>query len=211
MNFFASLIEKYSIIDVSSHVVLATAPVNDDQSVGINLPNTIENILAYSDSSTINKYALASEKYFREMKGVRLMGGLHDYINTLTNDQVINYILEKAQIYPELGNINYLASLDAITDETAHAHFAVASPMMGGGLIDIIRTFDRKTLLTYAFAMDQYRSVNGSLGQGNLLYSYTDVDLQKYILSIAKLYPVMNSKKAVEDFIIKYDIVVADL
>jgi len=210
-----SLGQKYNISANAIH--------SDDQSMGINLPKTIENILAYSDRSTINKYALASEKYFREMKGVRLMGGLHDYISTLTNDQVINYILEKSQIYPELGNISYLASLVQkynITDETAHGHVVgIATPstmiklpdaieslkgphtsplMMTSvdNLNDIIANLDSKTLLAYGYALATFEQRQRTIyADGKYVCGYDNQKLILLIQYLVRQYKITNENQ----------------
>jgi len=52
----------------------------------------------------LDSYALASEQYDRDSRRVHLLGGLHDYISTLSNDQVKAYIVEKVEEYPELQN-----------------------------------------------------------------------------------------------------------
>jgi len=168
VEFLNSLVQKYGITDESAHGHGPKTPSSDD--FGINLPKTIENILAYTERATLNKYALASEKYDREEKGVRLFGGLHDFINTLKNEEVIAYIIEKTGTYPELANVNFLGSLVqkyGITDESAHGHGPVtlkaATPSNDEVGINLPKTpenilayTDRATLNKYALAAEKY-------------------------------------------------------
>jgi hypothetical protein len=72
-----------------------------------------------TERKTLEKWALTAEKHHRNVKNLRLMGGLHDYIERLSNAEVAEYILEKAQLYPEL---NSGAKLDAYAETYGVKH-----------------------------------------------------------------------------------------
>lgn len=59
----------------------------------------------------LNNYAIAAEKYHREKLNLTLLGGLHDFINTLTNQQVIEYITQEVKEHPELNSKSKVTEL----------------------------------------------------------------------------------------------------
>jgi len=53
---------------------------------------------------TLIKWALTAEKHHKFTKGIKVIGGLGDYVNSLTNQQLVEYILGKASQYKELNS-----------------------------------------------------------------------------------------------------------
>ena len=69
------------------------------------IPNKgFESLLQNYDITKLKKTALALEAYDRDVRKIRLMGGLHDYIETLTVENLIEYIRRKGEAYPEIRN-----------------------------------------------------------------------------------------------------------
>jgi hypothetical protein len=64
-----------------------------------------------SSRSDLEKYALTSEQYYRHKTNKQVYGGLHDYIDTLTDFGLVNYIVAKAYSFPILANIERLSVL----------------------------------------------------------------------------------------------------
>jgi len=59
----------------------------------------------------LNLWALAAEKYHREVNNEHLLGGLDDYLSSLSDKQVIDYILKEVKEHPELGKSKKLDEL----------------------------------------------------------------------------------------------------
>jgi len=51
------------------------------------------------------------KKYQREVENVHLIGGLDDYVNSLSNVQLAQYVLKAAKKYPTLNSADKLNSL----------------------------------------------------------------------------------------------------
>ncbi len=57
----------------------------------------------------LRELAVKTESYFRVEKNLpNLVGGLHNYINSLTSNEIIDYILSKAQQLPLIATEKYL-------------------------------------------------------------------------------------------------------
>ena len=56
----------------------------------------------------IKRIALACEQYSKTKLNQKLIGGLHDYIDSLTASQIIEHILNYVEIHPELKDPGYL-------------------------------------------------------------------------------------------------------
>lgn len=76
------------------------------------IPNKgFESFLASYNIGQLQKTALALESYDRDVRQIRLMGGLHDYIDTLTEENLIEYIRRKGDAYPEIRNEERLRAI----------------------------------------------------------------------------------------------------
>jgi len=61
--------------------------------------------------TTLINYALTTEKYHRDINNLQLLGGLHDYVDTLSNKKLIEYIVKEANEHVELDTIEKLAQV----------------------------------------------------------------------------------------------------
>jgi len=100
-----SLANKYNIKMNSVHEeapkdLQAQSPqaVDDEDNEGLG------DILFRTNRATLNKWALACEKYHRQVKNIHVIGGLNDYVTTLSDEQVMGYIVRLAREHPEIGS-----------------------------------------------------------------------------------------------------------
>lgn len=116
IQFILSLTRKYKEIDSESQLNKLSENfkiekfINKSQKIKILKENLLK-----AKREDLDKFALACE--FHERKGKKLFGGLHDYIRLLTNEQVIQYIIEKAEKYKELNSIEKLQKISEIQKE----------------------------------------------------------------------------------------------
>lgn len=132
------------------------------------------------------KWGIACENFVREVKEVRLIGGLHDYIGTATVQQIGEYILSMAEKYEEL---NTIAKLEKISETTKSRQI--------GGLHDYIFRTDKEKLKTWALSVERYvREVKKVKLLGGI-HDYINVatveQMGEYILKMAKQYEELNS------------------
>lgn len=83
-------------------------------------PGIFGSILEYINTFStddLKKLALAGEQYERDVKGLHLIGGLHDYVDTLSSSQLKRIILDYVNAFPELrtpGKLEQLAGLKKV-------------------------------------------------------------------------------------------------
>jgi hypothetical protein len=72
----------------------------------------LEDFIWRMDRPTLENWALSCEKYVNEKKGrTHMLGGLHDSIKFMTNQQVSEYVMDRAREYKELNNAQMLNKL----------------------------------------------------------------------------------------------------
>jgi len=143
-----------------------------------------------------------------KLKNQPLIGGLHDYINSLTNDQVIDYILREVKEHPEIANKNKLEGL-----VTKYLHPPATLPLpegIMGGIHDYIFRLPRDKLNLWALAAEKYhREVNNEHLLGGLddyLSSLSDKQVIDYILKEVKEHPELGKSKKLDELVTKYGI-----
>ena len=62
---------------------------------------------------TLENFALTAEKFSNDKKGRHLLGGLHDRIRSMSDREIAEYVLDRAQEYPELDSYSTLNQLAA--------------------------------------------------------------------------------------------------
>jgi len=136
------------------------------------------------------KWALACEKFVREVKKVQLIGGIHDYINTATKEQIAEYILQMAGKYEELDSAEKLNSI-----------LETKEPILGG-LHDYIYKTPKKQLQRWALATEKYvRSIRKKPLLGGIhdyINTATIEQMGDYILKMAAIYEELNSGEKLE-------------
>jgi HD superfamily phosphohydrolase YqeK len=152
--------------------------------------------------TTLDSWALAAEKYHN--KEQITLGGLHDYIATLSNQQVIEYIMKEVKEHPEIASGNKLDAL--VTKYTTPV--VNSGPIMGGGLHDVVRALDRQSLIAYALAMDEYSHEKSPRlgGIHDYVNTLQDEEIRNFILKQAETFPELNNRIAVEGLVKKYNI-----
>jgi hypothetical protein len=66
-----------------------------------------------SDRETLKKYALSIEKYEREELGMKFLGGIHDYIDTVSDNELRVFIMRKAKRYPTLNSVSMIKEISS--------------------------------------------------------------------------------------------------
>jgi len=162
--------------------------------------------------ATLESWAFATEKYHN--KNEQLLGGLHDYIASLTNQQVIDFVMKEVKEHPEIASGEKLDSL--VTQYglgKADVPMVYATnPILGGGLHDVLRTLERKTLISYALAMDEYshEKVPRIGGIHDYVYNLSDIEITNFIILQSEKFPELNSKLAIDGLVQKYGITVSN-
>jgi len=155
----------------------------------------------------LNNWALATEAYHREVNNLHLLGGLHDTISSLSNDQVIAYILKEVKEHPEIAGAD---KLDGLVARLLNPPTTLPLPEAAGGVHDYIWRLPREKINLWALATEQYhREINNLHLLGGLddyITSLSDKQVVEYILKEIKEHPELNSDKKLDELVTKYGI-----
>jgi hypothetical protein len=191
-----TLSTKYNINANSVHNVQAASPIGGE--------GGLHDYIWRTERPVLNKWALATERYHRKINNITLRGGLDDYINSLTNQQVIEYIMKEAKEHPEIASSQKLESLVSefgISESTVHSIPSVASPIGGdGGIHDYIWRMDRPSLNKWALTTEAYhRNANKQQqligGLHDYIATLSNQQVIDYILREVKEHPELNAGK----------------
>jgi len=137
------------------------------------------------------------------------MGGLHDYISTLSNKQLVEYIMNKAKDLPELDSadkLNELVTQYGIKNDSHNV--GVQGPM--GGLHDFIFRIPREQVSLWALAAEKFHrdATNKQLLGG--LHDYIDTletyQIAEYVLKEAGEHEELNTTDFLNGLVDKYQI-----
>jgi len=188
-------------------------------SFGFSLPTTSDNTPTISigrdgglkDSlltlpkDTLTKFALALEQYWKDKKNFTLIGGLNDYIGTMSPNAVSDYILNKLKEFKELTT---LKQLEELAKKYGLISESPQSFLQLGGLEDVIIRQTKATLVAWALTAENYeRVVEGVMLIGGLedyVDKMTEQELATYILDMARKYPKINSAETLNALAFEY-------
>jgi hypothetical protein len=147
----------------------------------------------------LNTWALTTEAYHRDVNHQHLLGGLDDYISTLSNQQVIDYIMKEVKEHPELASQGKLDTLSTNYNINVNSvHTVKSTPLIGGGIHDIVRTLPRKELVNWAFTFERYHN-EGKMIMGGLndyIFNQSNEEVISYIMKEAGEHPeIANAQK----------------
>ncbi len=162
-------------------------------------------MLATAEKEELVKYALALERYHKRHQPM-MLGGLHDYINNMSRDELQNYIHKELDEHDE---INHLQKLQALTNKKFLKKRLKFLERIGerkfkriGGLHDFIFRLPREKLEAYALAIEKWeRDVKKKHMKGGIhdyIKKLKDEEIVKYILKKIRFYPELNSKEVLD-------------
>lgn len=103
-----SLVENFSELDTESkreyirNFVLSRGNHSEIETKSKIIRGGLENALSLIGDQILSDYCCATEVYFRDVNQITLFGGINDTVKTLTKQQKIEFILDKAEDLNEL-------------------------------------------------------------------------------------------------------------
>lgn len=132
----------------------------------------------------VRKLALAGEKYDREQKKIILLGGLHDYIDTLSLENIRKIIHSYIMTYNELNENGKLEELAGVKRNA---------------LISDYRENDNESLIKLCLAIEKYiREKTGSHSKGGIhdyVHRLSSDELIEYINTSTEKFPELGTKE----------------
>jgi len=205
IDFTLGMVSKYPGLDSSTELdrlgeqyKIATKPFSF---------GGIHDYLFRQSRSTLIRWALTGEAHERKVKGIQLLGGLEDYIDTLSDVEIANYVAEKAKNYKDLDSGD---KLDSLAKAYSITHEPQPHLLQMGGLHDYIFRKDRKTLIIWALNCDNHdryeRKLNVLGGLHEMVHTMTNEKIAEYVLGVAAVYPVLNNAENLDALAKKYEI-----
>ena len=164
--------------------------------------------------NTLIKWALTCEFHDKKEKNLQLLGGLHDYIDTMKNQEIADYILRMADSYPTLNSSEQLENLSNSYgikfDNQKSLTFLTLedNSEIEGGLNDYIWRESRETLIKWAFASELYdRELKQSKIRGGIhdyIHSFTNEQIIEYVLKQAEEHKELNESGFLNGLTEKY-------
>lgn len=149
--------------------------------------------LSYMSRLKLESYAFACEIYSR--KNVTIFGGLHDYIDTLQEDDLIKYILNVTGEYKELLENNKLEEISKIESVQIE------------DLRDLLASLQKYELAVVAITADEYdREHTGKRGGiAEYVYTLTEAQIIDIIVEKATKYPELRVERFFKSLIQRYE------
>ena len=156
----------------------------------------MKNYLNEKSLNQLKTEALKMEEYVNKKSGHMILGGLHDYIESLNKQELVQ-VMSKMMIN-NLELLDVVVYESVISPEHQALSFLAEVPQKVGGLHDYIYTIDEETLRTWAIAVDRYHSEKngGKLIGGGIhdrLRTMKKLDFIEYILKMIRQYPNLDS------------------
>lgn len=145
------------------------------------------------ERKSLNRIALSLEKYSRIANKSLIVGGLHDYIDSLNDSQVIQIIQEYLSNHRELG-LKHLKQIAAFTEE------------------DVVMSLVKlplDNLRNVCIALEAYdREVSNTFLLGGL-HDYVDTlgldELMRYVLDLTEKHPILSLPGVIKSVAKKYE------
>lgn len=197
---YVNKIDDHRIKSILAKFVLENKEINDSEFFekyanvtampeGLNFNNTLK----FMGRLKLNSYAFACEKYSRN--GQVVLGGLHEYIDVLTEDEVIEYILKCTETHKELLENNKL-------DEIAKQDIIPLED-----LAELLKSLQKYQLAVIAITADEYdRDHTGKRGGiAEYVFTLTQSELIQFIREKAEKYSELRVERFFKTLIERYE------
>ena len=131
--------------------------------------------------------ALSAENYDRKKRNIHVLGGLHDYINTLSNENIVKILNDYVHQYPEMRVPGFIEGLAGIPQGGFEYYLSLQSVENLRQLCIDVESYDRKV-----------RDIHPRGGIHDYVFSLSKEQLVSYILNKAEHYPNLRNKKFIE-------------
>jgi len=165
----------------------------------------------------LRNWALTCDKFDKEKRNIKVYGGLEDYVNILTREQLMDFILKHSRTYSELNSnikLNQLAQTYGIIASPTQVNEQEPEPHILGGLSDYIWKQDVEVLRQWALTCERYEKEKKNLTLIGGLVNYVRLlgkeELIKIILNYAKKFPELNSGVKLNKMALDYGIAPSD-
>lgn len=157
---------------------------------------------------TLIKWALTAEAHENlvEKRG-KVLGGLHDYINSLSDVEIADYVMKKAKKYKELDSAE---KLNTLSEKYSISYQEKPHLAKLGGLHDYIFRTERATLIQWALTCEYHdrkeQKLNVLGGLHEYIHTLSNEKIAEYVLGVAAKYPVLDSAENLNALAKKYEI-----
>ena len=153
----------------------------------------LEDYLWRMSESEIRQMAIAAESYDRKKRGVVVLGGLEDYADSLSKEELYGIITKYVKSYPELRTPGVLEEL---------------SNLPQGGYSNLLGSYDIEKLRSICLSIEKYDRTKRQAfligGLHDYIMKLTTEDLVNYIRKMSLKYPELRNKEKLEEILANY-------
>jgi hypothetical protein len=194
---------------VNTHLVFMEEKEKKDISVDIkgHIDRDVIEFIVNLSREDLIPTAYTLEIYHRKINHQEgLMGGLHDYVFSISDDQIRNYVFKELIEHPEISQINTIKMMTEATKATTEKLRKYGREfLVGEGIHDYLRAAPRDKLESLAFAVEKYhQKIREEFLFGGLhdyITQISDDDLRSYIAKETNEHNEINNVKALEELI----------
>lgn len=164
----------------------------------------LHDILRTKSYSEVQNWALTAEAYHNQKTGKTIIGGIHGRKDPLSKEDYEKYILDMAELYPQLNSPSELNRLSLVFD------ISTPSLLQFGGLHDFLFKQDKETLEKWALTCEAHHNAKTGMSIIGGLHGRKDPltkeEYAKYIMDMSKIYPELTSASKLDALSITYGI-----
>jgi hypothetical protein len=163
-------------------------------------------ILEEKTVEELRDYSLKLESYSKSKSQEQSLGGLHDYIFTMSSDDCMKYILAVSLRNSELLDKTFFLSI--ITEKKSLSFIGEETNTESNHAY--LYQLDRETLVSFAFTTEKYelakRGINKNIRGGlhDLIFNMSNTKVANYIINHLNKYPEVDNLSTLQEMSISY-------
>ncbi len=168
--------------------------------------DVIDYVMSLNRSELI-EVAYSLERYHRIVfNQTQLMGGLHDYVFKISEDQIRNFVFKELVEHPEISKKPLIENL-VLSSKTQIEELKKYDRdfIIGGGIHDYLITLDRPMMNKLALALENYHRKQRDEFMFGGLHDYinqiSEEDLRSYISKEANEHNEINNVSALKELV----------
>jgi len=154
------------------------------------------------DREKLIAVTLAVEKYHRKiLKEENFIGGIHDYVWRIPDDELRSYIIREVNEHPEINDITVIEEMAKEYEKPKEDEFE-----LGPGVHDYLNTQERDNLIQMALKMERYhrKQVGTERFLGGLhdyVFYLPNQEIHNYVVREIKCHPELNKVEELQKLI----------
>lgn len=190
IDFICSVCDKW--FELRGEGLIFDLVAKNKTNLGVSIFGGLEDYLHSFDLVELKRMAIAGEFYDRQIRKVTLLGGLHDYIDSLSKERVMEIISNYLKDYPELRIPGKLEELSKIPK---------------GGYSTMLNDLTKEDLMKACLNLDAFDKLNRNTrimgGIHDYIRNLTNEEMISYIRRLGEYYPEIRFRNTFDSIALK--------